>query len=75
MAEPARLDIQMIRDKIERCERDLSYARRKHAQKKQEFEQAEKELNEFVRAVSPLQRSSCNDCLCRLDKRNFSWVT
>lgn len=41
-----------LRDKIERCERDLSYARRKHALKKQEFEAAEKEMNDHVRSPS-----------------------
>jgi hypothetical protein len=48
MTEPVRQDIQLIRDRIDRCERDLGYIKKRHAQKKQEFEEVDKELTDKV---------------------------
>jgi hypothetical protein len=36
------------RDRIDRCERDLGYIRKRHAQKKLEYEQVDKELTDKV---------------------------
>lgn len=46
MTEPVRQDIQLIRDRIDRCERDLGYIKKRHAQKKAEYEQVDKELTD-----------------------------
>lgn len=66
MTEPVRQDIQVIRDRIDRADRDLLAARKKHARIKAEFEQAEKELRDkvrFVVGVRPLGRACVRACV------------